>query len=328
MPAVHVWRIGMRKTVTSCRGPLSPVAATRPLRSLQTCPSQRNDVLGLSTYAAAAETLHQIRGFPTGTAHGQPRGTATFHAVASQFDNLDGFRHAHFGNLLGAELRDQPPRVGGRSSTTRRASPPHATPARRSRCSTSRRTTRPTRPRRCRCRAQRAVGQPAEQPHRVHGQRQRRRRTCSTTPGRQPGSGTGGRARQRPRASPPPPAAQRPPPRWLDNDNVLALDPNGALQRVTVDAAARSASAPSPDPDDRRGTGNPFARSSTSRRSRRSSTPRPGTSTAGPRPRPTRCWSWTRTTIRHRRRRWTYSTSINTFREAAFDSREPVLRAA
>ena len=65
----------------------------------QNVPAARNDVyFGLSR-ATASETLFQIRGFPTGTDTGSRWDFPFVQSV--EFDNTDGFRHAHFGNLVG-----------------------------------------------------------------------------------------------------------------------------------------------------------------------------------------------------------------------------------
>jgi hypothetical protein len=84
---------------------LALTAATASV-SLAQVPVERNDVAFGRNRSNAAETLQLIRGFPTGTALANTWNQSFIQSV--QFDNTDGFRHAHFGNLLGLNFGTNP----------------------------------------------------------------------------------------------------------------------------------------------------------------------------------------------------------------------------
>jgi hypothetical protein len=88
----------MRKTRNTLLGTAALVAATASV-GLAQVPLERNDVAFGRNRNQAADTLQAIRGFPTGTALANEWSQPFIQSV--QFDNTDGFRHAHFGNLLG-----------------------------------------------------------------------------------------------------------------------------------------------------------------------------------------------------------------------------------
>jgi hypothetical protein len=96
-----------RKTVSLGAGALAAaaIAVTAPLAGAQV-PVERNDVIYGKNRSNATETLHLIRGFPTGTLTSNAWAAPFIQSV--QFDNLDGFRHAHFGNLLGVNFGTNP----------------------------------------------------------------------------------------------------------------------------------------------------------------------------------------------------------------------------
>jgi hypothetical protein len=89
-------RKSVRLGIAVIAGAVASVSYAQPV------PVQRNDVAYGLSRNAPAETLHLVRGFPTGTR--QPNEWAANFIQSTQFDNLDGFRHAHFGNLLGVNF--------------------------------------------------------------------------------------------------------------------------------------------------------------------------------------------------------------------------------
>src|SRR5688572_12449781 len=92
----------MRKTRNTVLGTAALVAATTASVSLARVPVERNDVMFGANRGGIPDTIHHVRGFPTGTRLAS-EWSAPFQQ-SLQFDNLDGFRHAHFGNLLGVNF--------------------------------------------------------------------------------------------------------------------------------------------------------------------------------------------------------------------------------
>jgi hypothetical protein len=70
--------------------------------SLAQVPVERNDVLYGANRSGAADSVHQVRGFPTGTRLSSAWSASFMQSL--QLDNMDGFQHAHFGNLLGVNF--------------------------------------------------------------------------------------------------------------------------------------------------------------------------------------------------------------------------------
>ena len=306
----------MRMTRNTVLGTAALVAAaaTAPLAVAQV-PIERNDVMFGANRSGAADTIHHVRGFPTGTRLGS-QWAATFQQ-SLQFDNLDGFRHAHFGNLLGVNFGTTG--AGGsifnhETRFTGGANPGASQPLF---DFATYNTANPGAPL-TQSRLNGLSVSPQNNRVAVVGGDTGLAYVFDYTAGN--GQGTGG-ALANGREITATATGVNGATAWLDNDNVLVLDPNGALQRVTI-AAGGTLSLTNVANLTIPGTGsNPFASlvyeptvspyvyASTGR----FDTPSTTTTNTLLVLDPANNYSVVKTLD--------YSTSINTLREAAFDSR-------
>lgn len=189
----------------------------------QGVPAARNDVFFGLSRATASESLFQIRGFPTGADTGSRWDLPFVQSV--QLDNTDGFRHAHFGNLLGASFGTT---AGGGSIVLLQSN------------STTNPGTGTTLfafdaadPLRSRLGG--LSVSPANNRVAFTGSDLGRVYVMDYTPPAVPGSGTGATlANIRSTDTPSLGTGSTIATAWLDNDNVLALDRDGELTRTTV----------------------------------------------------------------------------------------------
>jgi hypothetical protein len=90
-------RVNQFVTMLSAGSLAAMLASTGLAQTTQ--PVERNDVLFGANRANAADTTHQVRnGVRLGSTWSAP------FMESMQFDNFEGFRHAHFGNLIGVNF--------------------------------------------------------------------------------------------------------------------------------------------------------------------------------------------------------------------------------